>query len=297
MGRVVWEGAVFSKALGKDRFVRIYLPPSYDPLANDRFPVLYLHDGQNVFSTVGDYVAFGWGNWRLDKTVDDLVATKRMREIILVAVDCGSERYLEYRGPAYEAKRVSVAQLPGPRPKRPDNTRYQDYARFLIHELKPKIDREYRTLPSPENTGTLGSSMGGLCSLALAWQYPAVFGLAASLAGAFQVERRYFLSLLRSWKGKPKPIRIYLDSGVMDHSGGDDGEKDTAAVAQALRNIGWRDGVNLQHYLEVNPLTQAELIQLGVAPEKWKEAQISQHNELSWRLRAWRPLSFLFPPA
>src|SRR5262245_15689234 len=71
-GRVVFEGAFASRTLGTNRFVRIYLPPSYETLPRKRYPVLYLHDGQNVFSTVGEDVAFGWGNWQLDKTVTQL---------------------------------------------------------------------------------------------------------------------------------------------------------------------------------------------------------------------------------
>jgi predicted alpha/beta superfamily hydrolase len=278
-----------SRVLGGERFVRVYLPPSYEH-GTDRFPVLYLHDGQNVFTTVGDHVAFGWGNWHLDKTANELAASRRARELIMVAVDCSSERYQEYRGAAY-------ASLRSKRSSPVDNSRFDAYARFLIAELKLKIDREYRTLPGPRHTGTLGSSMGGICSLALAWQYPAVFGLAASLSGAFQVERRHFLvHVLRAWKGKKKPIRIYLDSGVMDYSGSDDGLKDTLAVAQALRRIGWKDGTDLQHYVEEGCLSNGELARLGLAREKWKEAGTSQHNELYWRVRAWRALTFLFPP-
>jgi predicted alpha/beta superfamily hydrolase len=295
-GRVVFEGPVFSESLVTNRTVRIYLPPAYERDPARRFPVLYLHDGQNTFTTVGTNVAFGWGNWELDKTVTALCAAARMQEIIMVAVDCSAERYLDYRGPAYRhaesESQETKPQLPAPG----DNSRYEQYKRFLVEELKPKIDREYRTLPEAANTGVMGSSMGGICSLALAWERPDVFGKAASLSGAFQVERTNFLSkVLRAYRAKPKPVRIYLDSGTCDFSGGDDGRRTTDAVAAELRRIGWKEETDLLRYTDVTPLTEPELERADLRRDKWKEAQTSQHNEFYWRLRAWRALVFLFP--
>jgi predicted alpha/beta superfamily hydrolase len=295
-GRVVFEGPVSSRILGTNRFVRIYLPPSYERDPQKRFPVLYLHDGQNVFTTVGDSVAFGWGNWQLDKTVNELCLTGKLQEIIVVAVDCSAQRYLDYRGPAYSDRESPDLKR---RPQAAtDNRRFDGYARFLIGELKPKIDREYRTLPDPANTGVLGSSMGGICSLALAWEHPEVFGKAASMSGAFQVEKQNFLvNVLRAYHDKPKPIRVYLDSGIADFTGGDDGRKDTEAVAAKLRRIGWRDGTDLLHFIDAKLLSEPELERMGLRGDKLKEAQRSQHNELYWRLRVGKPLMFLFPPA
>ena len=296
-GKVVLEGLVFSKHLETNRMVRVYLPPSYERDGNRWFPVLYLHDGQNAFTTAGTNVAFGWGNWELDKTIDSLSAAGKMQEIIMVAVDCSAERYLDYRGPAYRYLESELKELNRPPPAPGDNSRYEKYTQFLIEELKPKIDREYRTLPNAANTAVMGSSMGGLCSLALAWEHPEIFGKAASMSGAFQVERTHFLTnVLRAYRGKPKPIRIYLDSGTSDFSGGDDGRNHTDAVAAELRRIGWRAGVDLEHYVDLKPLTEPEVEKTGLRRDKWKEAQTSQHNEFYWRLRAWRPLVFLFPP-
>lgn len=296
-GHVVFEGPVFSATLGTNRTVRIYLPPSYNRESKRRFPVLYVHDGQNAFTTVGTNVAFGWGNWELDKTATELSTSGRMQEIIMVAADCSPERYLDYRGPAFRYTEAELKEMKRPPPAPGDNARYEKYTKFLIEELKPKIDREYRTLPDAAHTGVLGSSMGGICSLTLAWEHPDVFGKAASLSGAFQVERTSFLSnVLRSYRDKPKPIQVYLDSGTCDFSGGDDGRKQTDAVAAELRRIGLREGKDLVHYVDLMPLTEAELEKTGLRRDKWKEAQTSQHNEFYWRQRVWRPLVFLFPP-
>ena len=176
----------------------------------------------------------------------------------------------------------------------PIYTAFENYTAFLTTELKPRVDLEYRTKTDAANTGVMGSSMGGICSLVLAWEHPEVFGRAASLSGAFMVEGTNFLnSVLRNYHGKPKPVRVYLDSGVKAFMGGDDGCALTAQVAAALHRIGWTS--DLDHYVDPKPLTPAELEASGLRRDKWPEAQRSQHNEFYWRRRSWRALVFLFP--
>jgi len=275
---------VASRFLNATRTVRIYLPPSYHLEPKRRYPVLYLHDGQNVFSSAGTNVCFGWGNWELDKTVDELCRARKLQEIILVAIDNTPARYAEYCG------RHHSADSDG-------NTEFESYASFLIQELKPKIDREYRTLKTAANTGVMGSSLGGICSIALAWQYPKTFGRAASLSGSFQIEKKYFLErVLRAYQQNPKPVRFYLDTGTIDFTGDDDGRKNTEAVVASLRRIGWKDGKNLQHFVDENLRSEGEMEQAGLRRDKWHEARSSQHNEFYWRMRAWRALTYLFPP-
>jgi predicted alpha/beta superfamily hydrolase len=290
-GRIVFEGKVFSAALGTNRMVRIYLPPDYESSARKRYPVLYVHDGQNAFTTAGPHAAFGWGNWQLDTTADQLIHAGKMRPIIIVAIDCSESRYREYKGPGVPDRSTGRAKK-----NVIDDSPFGRYARFLISELKPKIDAEYRTVRGPASTATMGSSMGGICSLALGWEYPETFGEVASLSGAFQVERKSFLRRLQTYQGAPKRIRVYLDSGVVDYSGGDDGAADTTGVAKALIGIGWKPGKNLLHFVDAKALSEEELRPYGLDGGKIKEAQTSQHNEFYWRIRAHRPLTFLFPP-
>src|SRR5262249_3348538 len=125
---------------------------------------------------------------------------------------------------------------------------------------------------------------------------PKVFGQAASLSGSFQIEKRNFLeNVLKPYAGKPKAVRLYLDSGVIDFTGDDDGRRHTDAVTAELRRIGWKDERNLRRFTEVAPLTDEQLGQSGLRHDKWAEARKSQHNEFYWRLRVWRALEFLFP--
>lgn len=275
----VHEETVPSQILNSARQVHIYLPAAYTAKPDQHFPVLYLHDGQNVFSSAGTNVAFGWGNWELDITADRLVREGKMRPIIMVAIDnLGSKRMTEYSG------------RHGTESQKSD---YDRYSAFLIHELKPYVDRKYRTLPGPAQTGMMGSSLGGLCSAALAWEHSDVVGNAASLSGAFFFDEKHFLESLKNYKGPSRPVKFYLDSGVVDFMGGDDGRMMTAAVAAELRRINGPETLLL--YVDEHPMTPEQLEKTGLRKDKWKEAQTSQHNEFYWRMRAWRALTLMFP--
>jgi predicted alpha/beta superfamily hydrolase len=280
MSQYEFERRIPSRYLGTTRSVRVRLPESYWRESSRRYPVLYVHDGQNVFASAGTNCCFGWGSWRLDATAARLAAEGQMQEIIIVAIDNSRFRYQEYRGPAPEDGK----------------SRYTNYATFLVKELKPLIDKEYRTKKAARDTAVLGSSMGGICSIALAWECPKTFGAAASLSGAFQVEKRYFIeNILKPYKGRAKPVRFYLDSGTIDFTGDDDGRRHTVAVVNELRRIGWKDGKNLKHFVQEQSFGDDELQRSELPRHKWDEAKKSHHNEFYWRERVWRALIFLFP--
>jgi enterochelin esterase-like enzyme len=284
---LIKDEVIASPVLGASRVIHVHLPPSYDQNTGRRYPVLYVQDGQNIFSSAGTNIAFGWGNWQLDKTADELVRAQKMQEVILVAVDDSAGRREEYDW-RVNWPRTNAAPAGGP-------TAFEKYSAFLIRELKPHIDREYRTRPGPVDTGLMGSSLGGFCSLVLAWEHPEIFGRVACLSGSFQVEQTNFLNdVLYHYHDQPKPIRIYLDSGTVDFTGGDDNHVITTQVAAELRRIGW--GTNLMLYVDEKPRTPEEMEKAGLRLDKRKEAQTSQHNEFYWRLRVWRALMFLFPP-
>ncbi len=265
-----------SKVLGGIRTIRIYLPPSYKTEQGRRYPVLYLHDGQNVFSSAGTNCCFGWGAWNLDLTADELVKNHKMAEIIMVGIDSGAERLQELGG------------VPG--------MAFDGYTSFLTQELKPYIDGRFRTQTAAEHTAVMGSSMGGIGSLAIGWKHPEVFGGVASLSGAYQINNATFLQgVLGKYVGAVKPLKIYLDCGVVDFTGGDDNHALNAQVAKQLERIGWQK-TNLLFYVDAKPMGDVELAAAGLRHDKWKEAKTSQHNEFYWRQRSGRALVFLFPP-
>jgi enterochelin esterase-like enzyme len=209
---------------------------------------------------------------------------KKIQEVVMISVDNSSARPEEHSGRHQVQGESSMKKGFG------------KYEEFLVRELKPRMDREYRTLPEAAHTAAMGSSLGGLCSLLLAWDNIEVFGAAASLSGAFTVFRPNFADdALTCYQGSPKPFRVYIDSAVVNSTGGDNGRSGTEQVVTELRRIGWATG-NLQWFVDKRTLTRMELKKSSLRPEKWGEALTSQHNEFYWRRRAWRALTFLFPP-
>lgn len=139
------------------RDIAVYLPPGYGSTRSVRYPVLYMHDGQNLFDAAS---AFGGVEWGVDETAERLIAAGRIAPLIVVGICNTPDRLLEY---------TPVADV------RHGGGGAESYGRFLIEELKPAIDSTYRTLPDREHTGVAGSSLGGLVSLHLGIAYPEVF--------------------------------------------------------------------------------------------------------------------------
>src|SRR5215831_10270041 len=165
-GNIQHHQSFRSKILGNRRDVLVYLPPGYRRLSGRRYPVLYLHDGQNVFDTATSFAGVEWG---VDETAERLIRTKIIEPVIVVAVaNMGEDRVHEY------TPTPGVIEAKGRRKKRSRGLA-RLYGRFLIEELKPFIDRKYRTKPDPEFTGLGGSSLGGLVTLAIGILYPDAF--------------------------------------------------------------------------------------------------------------------------
>jgi hypothetical protein len=158
LGRLVYWADVESEFLGRTRHVEIWLPPGYDDDPSVRYPVLYMHDGQNLFDPRIANTGVDWG-------VDEAVVRLSDRGVIPPVIVVGAWSTAE-RGPEYSPWHGA----PG-------------YARFLLEELMPKIDAEFRTLTGPDNTAVAGSSMGGLLSFYLVTHHPDAFGACACLRG------------------------------------------------------------------------------------------------------------------
>jgi predicted alpha/beta superfamily hydrolase len=145
--------------LGRERTVRLYLPPSYDSAPERRYPVIYLHDGQNLFD---DATSFA-GEWGVDEAMDELARTRGV-EAIVVGIDNGGKERMRELSPWTNPKY-------GPAQGEP-------YMAFVAGTLKPWIDARYRTRPGRESTVIGGSSMGGLISHYALLRWPQVFGKA-----------------------------------------------------------------------------------------------------------------------
>src|ERR1041384_2438400 len=155
-----------SKILKNRRDVLVYLPPGYRRFSTRHYPVLYLHDGQNVFDAA---TSFGGVEWGVDETAERLIRTKSIDRVIIGAVaNMGEDRVNEY------TPTPGVIEAKGKRKKRSRGLA-RLYGNFLMEELKPFIDRKYRTRRGPTFTGLGGSSLGGLATLAIGLLYPQKF--------------------------------------------------------------------------------------------------------------------------
>ena len=239
-----------------DRQLRVWLPHGYDE-STQRYPVLYLLDGQNLF---GAKTAFGGVSWRAATTAQRLIDGGRMAPVILVGLDnAGAGRTDEYTQVAWRGRGGGS----------------DAFARLLVDKIKPFVDRHYRTLPGHATTAVGGSSLGGLASLVLGLERPDVFGHVMAMSPTVLWGNGH---LLRHVAALPRrlPVRIWLDAGKQETAKMRQG---TQELAKLLVAKGWK-----KH----RTARLASLRQIEVPK--------SRHDEASWGRRLDRALPFLFPP-
>ena len=174
------------------RTVRIYLPPSYHQ-SKKHYPVVYMHDGQNLF----DETTSKYGEWKVDEQLNQLAQSHQI-EMIVVGIDHGGDQVrLSELSPWENAKY-------GP-------AKGDIYANFVAKTLKPYIDTHYRTMPERDGTAIAGSSMGGLMSHYLLFKYPDIFSKAAILSPSYWYSEQVF-DFTRSHIPK-QPVSIYMATG------------------------------------------------------------------------------------
>ena len=170
------------------RDIIVWLPPSYDSLPDKYYPVLYMHDGQNVIDPLTS--SFGI-DWQIDEVADSLIRAGSIQEIIIVGIYNTEKRGNEY-----------------------NNTKLgQAYVNFIIEELKPFIDKTYKTLPDRKNTTVCGSSSGGLISFIIAWENPDVFSKSACFSPAFKISNIDYVASVKKYMGAKKDLEIFIYNG------------------------------------------------------------------------------------
>jgi predicted alpha/beta superfamily hydrolase len=209
-----------SPQLHNSRSLRIYLPPSYGENTAKRYPVLYMHDGQNLFDA--RTAAYGV-EWRIDETVNRLVATGQMDEVIVVGIDNTPDRIPEYTpccDPKYGGGKLEA------------------YQAFIVDTVKPYIDKTLRTLPDRENTAIMGSSLGGIASVYIAQRHPEVFSKAGGVSSSF-----WWNNGLLTSSPPHVPVKFYLDAGTRD-----DGLEDSVKMRDAMLAQGYKANQDLYFY-------------------------------------------------
>jgi predicted alpha/beta superfamily hydrolase len=223
----VIDTAFFIPQLNRTRRVLIYLPPSYNS-STKKYPVLYMHDGQNVFDDVTSFS----GEWGVDEAIDTLGL--KTKECIVVGIDNGGDKRLNEYCP-YDFSLSGIAA--NTKTNKGEGGKYVD---FLVKTLKPFIDKKYRTLKDKNNTFTAGSSMGGLISMYAVLKYPKLFGGAGVFSPAFWVAPKIFDDIKA--KGKKVNARIYF------YAGDEEGE---SMVPMTIRAFNDMHGVSKSKMCEV----------------------------------------------
>ncbi len=192
------------------REVDVWLPPGY-PAGRAHYPALYMHDGQNLFESI---IPPGKTPWRVDEALAALVDSGEARAAIIVGVWNSGERWREY-APEKPMARVKDLAARARFMERAGGISYSDrYLAFLVDELKPFIDAQYKTLPGRADTVVMGSSMGGLISLYAISEYPEVFGGAGCVSTHWPAGGTALVDAMADGLPHPANHRLYFDYGT-----------------------------------------------------------------------------------
>jgi enterochelin esterase-like enzyme len=248
-----------SRVFGNTRFLRVWLPPGYDDAGNEgrRYPVLYLNDGQNLFEPS---TAFAGIEWQVDETADRLIREGAVPPMIFVGMDnTGKERIREYM--PYRSMHPRILRVQG---------RY--YPHFLMKEVMPFVERNYRVATGPENTGLGGSSLGALIALYTAVAQPGMIGRLLLESPSLWASGRQLIKESRSVRIWPE--RIFLAVGTAEAGSAER----TRTVVDDVREL-------------------AAIIRRAVLSESRLRLVVKDgaaHNEAAWAERFPEALQFLF---
>jgi predicted alpha/beta superfamily hydrolase len=241
-----------SRFLRNQRDLIVYTPPGYAEQPSRHFPVLYLQDGQNLFDGATSFIP--GQDWHVGQTADHCILAGKVEPLIIVGMYNTKARIREYTP-------THVPRLGGGRADR--------YAKFLLEEVRPFIDREYRTLSGSRHMGIGGSSLGGLVSLYLGLKHSRIFGKIAALSPAVWWNQLAIHRFAQANAVEPHP-RVWLDIGTRE---GQRIVREVERFRDVLLEKGWKLGVDL-HYERVEG---------------------AEHNEAAWAQRVGPFLQFLYP--
>lgn len=248
------------------RTLWVYLPPGYDQETARRYPVIYMHDGNNCFDAA---TSFNGQEWKVDETFEAGIASGTLPAAIVVGIANTAARVDEY---------TMVKALRGDRRTRTGG-KADLYAAFLIDEVKPFIDSTYRTLVDASHTAVIGSSHGGLVSLYLGIRHPGIFGAVGAVSPSLSWGNHWLTNYVRHLHGLPKNLRVWIDMGTaedaVDRNG--NGISDLIDDVQEMRDL---------------------MLSRGYEPER-VELMIAEgavHNEAAWAKRLPQILEFICRP-
>lgn len=246
-----------SKALKNKRNLIVYLPPNYEADKTKKYPVVYMHDGQNVFDGMTSYIPNQ--EWRADEAAESLINAGIIEPLIIVGIENGGME----RGNEYLPTKIKMGN-------NEFGGKADLYGKMLSDEIMPIINGRYRTKTGSENTGLIGSSFGGVITCYLGIAHPEIYGRVAVMSPSVWVDDRVLLKLVKPIERKQRRPKVWIDMGG----------KEGASAVQNARDLfdvyvknGWKPNADLIYLVEPN----------------------SEHNELAWGRRLPSVLTFLFP--
>lgn len=245
------------------RNVDVWLPPDYSE--DKTYPVLYMHDGQNLFEPISSY---GGVAWEMDKAITHLAEAGKIPGVIVVGTWNSGIRWREYmpqkafEAAGFEKNRKRFIEQAG------GEAVSDSYLKFLVDEVKPFIDSTYPTLPDRRNTFVMGSSMGGLISLYAICQHPEIFHGAGCLSTHWSAGSSELVEEMAKTLPDPKSHKLYFDYGTEGLDA--DYEPFQLEMDKHLRKSGYHSS-------------------------NWMTRRFdgADHNEAAWRARVEIPLEFL----
>jgi predicted alpha/beta superfamily hydrolase len=247
------------------RHVDVWLPPGYGRDTQQRYPVLYMHDGQNLFDPATSY---GNVDWAVDEVMTRLIEGGEVRPAIIVGIWNTAKRREEYM-PQRAVQGTVRFNVPGADDVQPTDVISDRYVDFIVRELKPFIDGTYRTLPGRDDTYVMGSSMGGLISQYAMSRHPETFGGAGCVSTHWPAGDGIALDDFAKHLPDPATHRYWFDYGTetLDATY----EPYQRRADEILRKAGY------------------------VAGRNWvtRKFEGAEHSEKAWRLRVDQPLKFL----
>jgi predicted alpha/beta superfamily hydrolase len=224
-GTVQYHRQLRGAGLQYARDLIVWLPPSYSKQKSARYPVLYMHDGQNIIDPRTSFIGY---DWHVDEVADSLIHSGAIEEIIIVGIYNSQDRIPEYS----------------------DTDLGKAYVKFVINTVKPLIDSTYRTKPDRRNTAVMGSSMGGLISFLFVWWHPEIFSKAGCLSSVFDSRASSVLNLVRKEKVKSHDVKFYFDCGG---SGGDGSLKPgMEKLIEIMEEKGYIEGTEFISFFDPN---------------------------------------------
>jgi len=259
-GTLLYWKDVPSKNLSEDRNVVIWLPPGYDESPDQRYRVVYMSDGENLF----DPRIASWGvDWGIDEAMMRGVGKGSYAPAIVVGAWSSSRRGYEY-SPWHEAPA---------------------YARFLTEELMPQVNREFRTMTGPDNTFHMGSSMGGLLSYYLVKNHSDIFGACGCVSSHFALSERVMANVMDTGGAEGDPTH-YI---VRDIEQG-------ASIAGGRFSFDYGTKTLDATYAQDHAPVRAWLLEQGLVEGRdfrMRQYEGADHSERAWRARVGQQLEWL----